>query len=258
MQRARRSTRCSFPDSFILHRASTSVGARLRFVRGVVGQNERMAITTVLFDLDGTLIDSSPGIRRCVDESLVHHGFPAITDEQFSSFIGPPLTTGFGFATSDETLIESLITVYREHYGAGGMYEYAVYDGIPELLTRLNDAGFRLAIATSKRTAFAQPVVEHAGLASHFELVVGSERDGAGAEKPVVMGSVFEQLAIAEPHLVVMIGDREHDGHGAAALGTHFVGVSWGFGSHEELLAAGASGIANHPSEIEAFVALIS
>jgi len=87
-----------------------------------------MGISTVLFDLDGTLIDSSPGIRRCVDESLAHHGFPAIADEQFSSFIGPPLTTGFGFVTSDETLIESLITVYREHYGAGGMFEYSAFE----------------------------------------------------------------------------------------------------------------------------------
>ncbi len=210
-----------------------------------------MAITTVLFDLDGTLIDSSPGIRRCVDESLAHHGHPAITDEQFSSFIGPPLTTGFGFAASDESLIESLITVYREHYGAGGMYEYSVYDGISELLTRLNDAGFRLAVATSKRTGFARPVVEHAGLASQFEIVVGSERDGAGAEKPVVMRSVFEQMAIDDPDAVVMIGDREHDGYGAVALGTHFIGVLWGFGSHDELQAAGARELVAHPSEIE-------
>ena len=210
-----------------------------------------MTITTVLFDLDGTLIDSSPGIRRCVDESLAHHGFPAITDEQFSSFIGPPLTTGFGFVVPDETLIESLITVYREHYGAGGMYEYTVYDGVPELLVRLNDAGFRLAVATSKRTGFARPVVDHAGLAAQFEIVVGSERDGAGAEKPVVIGSVFEQLAITDPSSVVMIGDREHDGHGAAAIGTDFIGVSWGFGSTEELAAAGALSIAGHPDEID-------
>ncbi|MFN9983485.1 MAG: HAD hydrolase-like protein, partial [bacterium] len=85
------------------------------------------------------------------------------------------MTTGFGFVTSDETLIESLITVYREHYGAGGMFEYSMYDGIPELLMRLNDAGFRLAVATSKRTAFARPVIDHAGIASQFEMVVGSE-----------------------------------------------------------------------------------
>ena len=219
-----------------------------------MSQNETMPITTVLFDLDGTLIDSSPGIRRCVDESLAHHGFPAITDEQFSLFIGPPLTTGFGFVVSDESLIESLITVYREHYGAGGMFEYSMYDGIPELLTRLNDAGFRLAVATSKRTAFARPVIDHAGIGSQFELVVGSERDGAGAEKPVVIRSVLEQLTINDPSTVVMIGDREHDGHGAVALGTHFIGVLWGFGSHDELQAAGARELVAHPSEIESLL----
>ena len=155
----------------------------------------------------------------------------------------------------DETLIESLITVYREHYGAGGMYEYTVYDGVPELLVRLNDAGFRLAVATSKRTGFARPVVDHAGLAAQFEIVVGSERDGAGAEKPVVIGSVFQQLAITDPSSVVMIGDREHDGHGAAATGTDFIGVSWGFGSTEELTAAGADSIAGHPDEIDNLIA---
>ena len=219
-----------------------------------MSQNETMPITTVLFDLDGTLIDSSPGIRRCVDGSLAHHGFPAITDEQFSLFIGPPLTTGFGFVVSDESLIESLITVYREHYGAGGMYEYSMYDGIPELLIRLNDAGFRLAVATSKRTAFARPVIDHAGIGSQFELVVGSERDGAGAEKPVVIRSVLEQLTINDPSTVVMIGDREHDGHGAVALGTHFIGVLWGFGSHDELQAAGARELVAHPSEIESLL----
>jgi len=208
----------------------------------------------VLFDLDGTLIDSSPGIRRCVDASLAHHDLPAITDEQFARFIGPPLTTGFALVGADPSLIDSLITVYRQHYGDGGMYEYTVYDGIPALLDRLRAADFRLAVATSKVTRFARPVVDHANLASHFEIVVGAERDGAGAAKPVVMADALHRLEIEEPAAVVMIGDRDHDALGAAELGTRFIGVGWGFGTEEELRAAGAQQIAAHPAQLDALL----
>ena len=214
-----------------------------------------MAITTVLFDLDGTIIDSSTGIRRCADESLLHHGLPAITDEQFAHFIGPPLTVGFGSVCPDDAMIDSLVTVYREHYGAGGMYEYSVYDGVPELLQRLRARNLRLAVATSKVQRFARPVVDHAGLTAEFEVVIGAERDGAGAAQPVVMDSALRYLGITDPGSVVMIGDREHDGHGASALGTGFVGVTWGFGTEAELRSAGAHHVVVHPSEIDGVIA---
>lgn len=216
-----------------------------------------MTITTVLFDLDGTIIDSSAGIRRCADESLLHHGLPAITDEQFSHFIGPPLTVGFGSVCPDDAMIDSLVSVYREHYGAGGMFEYSVYDGVPELLQRLRNGNLRLAVATSKVQRFARPVVDHAGLTAEFEIVVGAERDGAGAGKRVVMDAALRQMGINDPGTVVMIGDREFDGRGASAIGTGFVGVTWGFGSEAELRSAGAHHVVAHPSEIDAVIELM-
>lgn len=210
-----------------------------------------MGLTTVLFDLDGTLIDSSPGIRRCADESLVFHGLPPVTDAQFAEFIGPPLTDSFGLLAPDPSMVPSLIAVYREHYGAGGMYEYTVYDGVPEMLDRLLHMGLRLGIATSKVGRYARPVVEHAGLGERFAVVSGAESDGPGAAKTVVMGAAIEALGIDDADTVVMVGDRAHDGLGATALGTRFVGATWGFGSPDELLDAGAHVLVSHPGQLD-------
>ncbi|MEX1217741.1 MAG: HAD hydrolase-like protein [Acidimicrobiales bacterium] len=216
----------------------------------LVGKTAGMAIETVLFDLDGTLLDSAPGIRRCANESLRHHGLPPLTDEHFSTFIGPPLSASFGSLVDDAATIESLIFVYREHYAAGGMHEYTVYEGVAELLRQLNDAGYRLGVATSKVARFAIPVVEHAGLHNQFEIVVGAESDGDGARKSVVMADALDRFAVTDPKTVMMIGDRNHDAYGAKTTGTEFIGVSWGFGTKAELEKAGALRIAAHPSEV--------
>ena len=214
-----------------------------------------MSLLVVLFDLDGTLIDSSPGIRRCVDESLAFHELAPITDAQFAEFIGPPLTDSFGGLASDPSMVPSLIAVYREHYGAGGMYEYSVYDGVPELLDRLVARGYRLGVATSKVGRYARPVVDHAGLSDRFGVVSGAESDGPGAAKPVVMTAAIEALGVEDPATVVMIGDRAHDGQGASALGTHFIGVSWGFARPGELHGAGASVVVSHPEQLDEAIA---
>lgn len=209
-----------------------------------------MPISTVLFDLDGTLIDSGAGIRRCADLSLQHHGLPPLTDEQFGAFIGPPLATSFGSLTPDPSLTEPLVVTYREHYAAGGMYEYTVYDGVPEMIDEMIDRGFTIAVATSKVTPFAREVLIHAGLSDGFELILGAEFDGTRGTKTLVMADVLSSLAIDDPTSVVMVGDREHDAHGASDLGTGFIGVAWGFGRPGELEAAGATEIVTHPAEL--------
>lgn len=209
-----------------------------------------MEITTVLFDLDGTLIDSGAGIRRCADLSLAHHGLPPLTDAQFMAFIGPPLTTSFGSLSPDPSLTEPLVITYREHYAAGGMYEYTVYDGVPEMLDEVLSRGLTIAVATSKVTPFAREVLVHAGLSEGFDLILGAEFDGTRGTKTLVMADVLSHLEISDPASVVMVGDREHDAHGASNLGTEFIGVEWGFGAPGELEAAGATVIVSHPSEL--------
>lgn len=209
-------------------------------------------VPVVLFDLDGTLVDSSRGIVHCAHAALRAHGLDPRGRDIVGRFIGPPLAEGFAAIGAPEALIDDLVVTYREHYAAGAMYDVTVYDGIPELLETLRAWGATLAVATSKLTEFARAVVGHTGLDRHLPLVLGSERDGRRASKAEVIGDVLAALGRAGD--AVMVGDREHDAWGAATAGVRFVGATWGFGSAEELRRAGAQGLAGHPSEVPALL----
>lgn len=213
-----------------------------------------MPLDAILLDLDGTLVDSAPGIRRCADLALEEIGRPPLTDAQLAAFIGPPLPMGFASVGIEPSMIDEIVTIYRSHYRAGGVLEFEVYDGIHDTLPMLRDRGLRLCVATSKITEFARQVIDHAGLEHHFDLVLGAEFDGTRGSKAEVIADVLELSQIAGPHLALMIGDREHDGHGAAATEVRFIGAGWGYGSHTELTAAGAGQIAGHPTDLLAII----
>jgi len=206
---------------------------------------EKAAKQVVLFDLDGTLTDSSLGITKSVQYAL--RSFDIVVEDMDSlrPFIGPPLQQSFmrfyGFSQKEA---QDAVKKYREYFAVTGLYENEVYEGIPELLKNLSAQGRRLAIATSKPTVFAIRIAEHFGIDRYFEVIVGSELDGSRVHKDEVIAHTLQQLKATDLTSVVMIGDREHDIVGARKNSIHSIGVLYGFGSREELTQAGTAAIA--------------
>jgi phosphoglycolate phosphatase len=208
------------------------------------------AADPVLFDLDGTLTESGPGILSSVRYALERMGQPALDDEALRQFIGPPLLDSFrdlcGFDAAQVTVA---IAAYREYYGTDGQYENCVYDGIPELLSTLRDAGRTLAVATSKAELYATSILDHFDLTGYFATIVGSELDGRRTGKADIITEALARLDRPAAG-TVMVGDRSHDVRGAVAVGVRSIGVLWGYGDDAELVAAGADALAATPAEL--------
>ena len=205
-----------------------------------------MKHSIVLFDLDGTLTDSGIGVGNGVQYALRQMGFEEAAPELLRRYLGPPLWTSFkDFAGMDTEQTAEAVKLYREYYNETGAYENAVFDGIPELLVQLKDAGARLAVATSKVDHSAHAIANHFDLAKYFDVIAGSDEDGSQrGTKALVIAHALAQLEASVGEFtaadVVMIGDREHDVFGAAGHGIAAIGVTWGYAEPGELEAAGA------------------
>jgi phosphoglycolate phosphatase len=202
----------------------------------------------VLFDLDGTLVDSSPGIWASVRFAAAELGLPEPTAAQLTAMVGPPLQEGFalvlGVPPAD---VPRAVAAYRARYSAGALLDVTVHVGIPELLEDLRADGATLAVATSKPEPFAVRVLEHTGLLPAFASVHGATLDGAVRHKhQVVAAALAAHPAGRDP---VLVGDREHDVLGAAACGLPCIGAGWGPAPAGELEEAGAAVVATTPAE---------
>ncbi|MDD2956404.1 MAG: HAD family hydrolase [Oscillospiraceae bacterium] len=199
----------------------------------------------ILFDLDGTLTDSKPGIVRSLQYAMEKMGLQAWSETELECFIGPPLQESFREymgLSGDE--IQRAVAFYRERFSTVGIFENAVYPGIPELLASLGNAGKRLFVATSKPEKFARRILEHFELAGWFEDICGSELDGTRDEKAQVIEYCLEKNDLRDLSRAVMVGDRRHDVLGAHRMGLEAVGVLYGYGGAQELIAAGADELA--------------
>jgi len=210
----------------------------------------------VLFDLDGTLTDPKLGITRSIQHALRKRGRPVPDADSLEPWIGPPLEHSFrAYAGMSDSDAKQAVEDYREYFADVGLYENAVYPGIPELLADLSARGIRLALATSKPTVFAERILAHFQLAVHFEHVVGSFLDGRRSEKREIIADALTALGVTRER-VSHVGDRKHDVEGALANGVTSIAAGWGYGSREELVAAGASHFAESVSALRLLLLL--
>lgn len=201
--------------------------------------NPANSFMNLVFDLDGTLTDPELGITRCIAYALERLDAPLPKREHLRRYIGPPLREIFSglLATSDLSLVERAVTLYRERFAAVGMYENTVYPGTAESLQRLVRTRHRLFVATAKAEVHAQRIIEHFDLGRHFVQVYGAALSGEGSHKAELLARLIAEQGI-EPGEAVMIGDRAGDIAGARANGMRSVGVLWGYGTPEELANA--------------------
>jgi len=197
--------------------------------------------TSVLFDLDGTLTDSAPGITSSLVSTFTQLGLPVPDEDALLAYVGPPLKDSLQrFAGMTEAEANAAVEIYRTFANDNDLQDNAVIPGILGLLRDLNAAGIPIAVATSKPESRARRILEHFGLAEHFTVIAGAGDDGSRASKADVIAHALAQLGADGLDLehVVMVGDRSHDVIGAEVNGIPAIMVEWGYGSPTEATGA--------------------
>ncbi len=204
--------------------------------------------STILFDLDGTIIDSAPGVIKSVWYALLHYGYTEETlpkKEDLLFFIGPPLDDSFARVLGDDQeKVQGAIAKYRVNYQGGAILDCTLYTGVRELLARLSRAGKKLILATSKPEIYAKQIMDHHGLTEYFTCIGGASLDNSRQNKEDVIAYALQKVGNPPIDECVMVGDRIYDINGAKTFSMDSIGVLYGFGSREELENAGATYIA--------------
>ena len=213
-----------------------------------------MKFENILFDLDGTLVNSEVGVTSCVVYALDKFGIKENDRAVLRKFLGPPLSDSFmrfyGMSFEDA---EKAVAYYRERYVPIGVHENVVYDGIHEMLSTLREWGKRLYVATSKPENYARSILAELDLEKYFDGIYGSTLDESRNTKDKVLAYAVDGIGL-DKSASVMVGDRFHDVEGAIANGLPCIGVLYGFGDREELLGAGAIAVAESPEELKKII----
>jgi phosphoglycolate phosphatase len=213
----------------------------------------------LLFDLDGTLTDPRLGIVRCMRHALDRLGKSCPPDDILASYIGPTLRSTFStlLESTASGLIEKAVSLYRQRFAETGIFENRLYEGIPEMLDRLDQLASPPFVATSKPTVYAERIVRHFGIDRYFAGVYGPELDGKFENKPDLLAHLLAMEKI-RAESAIMVGDRAADVLAAKANGIRSIGVLWGYGSEAELTDAGADQLCHEPGELVSCVSHMS
>lgn len=214
---------------------------------------------SVFLDLDGTIIDSQPGIQAsalAALRALGHEPGPTFTTQPY---IGPPLEDVMKVLLEPygDDRVGEAAAAYRRHYGASGLFESVPYPGIADALAEMKQGGLHLYLATSKRETFATRILDHLSLAAHFDAIHGSTPDGALDHKPELLAYITARHGLSAA-CSLMVGDRRHDIAGAHTVNMRALGVLWGYGSREELETAGADQLVETTHDLARVALLMS
>ncbi|MGE5628938.1 MAG: HAD family hydrolase [Solirubrobacterales bacterium] len=193
----------------------------------------------ILFDLDGTITEPKEGITKSMQYALRKYNINIEDLDSLVKFIGPPLMDSFQehYGFSEEKAKEA-VEFYREYYREKGMFENLLYPGISEMLKNLKNIGCTIILATSKPTVFAEQILGHFNIRAYFDYVVGSNLDGTRGKKGDIIKYIIDMCSIKNLNEVIMVGDRKYDIIGAQENNIDSIGVTFGYGSIEELKEA--------------------
>lgn len=190
----------------------------------------------IIFDLDGTITDSSEGIINSVLYALQKIGIRENDTEKIKQFIGPPLSESLQlhYGLSEKEAREA-VPIYREYFSAKGIYENRLYPGARETLQELHRKGLSIYMATSKPTVYTHQILKHFAINPYFRHLVGASLNGQRVHKPDIIRTLLEEQPSIDKNRAVMVGDRKYDIAGAHQNGLKAIGITWGYGSVEEL-----------------------
>jgi phosphoglycolate phosphatase len=210
-----------------------------------------MKIENILFDLDGTLTDPGLGITNSVWYALKLRGIEVASREELFRFIGPPLLNSYmQYYGLEEEDARQAITDFRVYFEESGIFENEIYEGIPEMLKTLTEAGKRVYLATSKPEKYARMILDHFDITKYFTFICGNTMAEDRSRKEDVIAYIREACPEVRADNSVMVGDRIYDIEGGRAHGMQTVGVTFGYAAKGELESSGATCIAHTVAEL--------
>ncbi|RUT26035.1 phosphoglycolate phosphatase [Asaia sp. W19] len=205
----------------------------------------------ILFDLDGTIIDSRIGIISTLHQVIAALGHAPDVSIDLTWVVGPPLAELMAevIGAYGDDRVTLAVSLYRRFYDETGRFQTPVFPHMAELLKTLARSPIRLFTATSKPASLAREILATHGLVSCFDRIHGAADDDSGGEKPEMVARIITQERL-QAHRTLMIGDRRFDISGAHANRLRGIGVLWGYGGEKELTEAGADILVPGPGDL--------